>query len=73
MSKIDELRNAPHEPDRIVYEPTGQTIAEHWDALTSDAERGKFLRLNKVRVLAAAPEVCLVEPAWGEAMANWRP
>jgi site-specific DNA recombinase len=72
-AKIDELRNAPYEPDRIVYEPTGQTIAEHWDALTSDAERGEFLRLNKVRVLAAAPKVCLVEPAWGAAMVNWRP
>ena len=32
------------------WEPTGQTVAQHWETLSTTAERNKFLRDANVRV-----------------------
>jgi DNA invertase Pin-like site-specific DNA recombinase len=47
---LAELRNRPHEPDRIVKVPLGVTLAEHWATLGSDADKGRFLRTWDVKV-----------------------
>jgi DNA invertase Pin-like site-specific DNA recombinase len=41
--KLRELKAAQESPDRYVLEPTGVSVAEHWERL-DHAERGSFLR-----------------------------
>ncbi len=50
--RIAELRAAPHELDREVYEETGQTIAEFWHSLKTPAQRNAWLRENHVTAFA---------------------
>ena len=42
-SELAKLRVMPHERDRIILEPTGQTVAEHWASLDGEG-KGKYLR-----------------------------
>lgn len=78
-ARIAELRALPHEPDRVEYEPTGKTIAEHWDSLDK-SERGAFLRENQVCVRAGTRTdahgkrhpVFTMENTFRSAMAAWR-
>jgi DNA invertase Pin-like site-specific DNA recombinase len=65
-ARIAELRAAPHEPDEIVLVDTGATVAEHWDALGSPAERNRFLRDRDVRFLVTSDgfESCSIPAEW---------
>jgi hypothetical protein len=70
-ARIEELRSAPHEPPTVELTPSGMTIAEFWDSLSTPAERGKFLRDHGVKVYAGRGGLFLMEPTWLAAMADW--
>lgn len=48
-AEIARLKALPHEPDTYRWVPTGETVAEHWTGLTSNEEKGTFLRQWGVR------------------------
>jgi site-specific DNA recombinase len=47
----DELSALPQRESQVVYEPTSQTMREHWDSLDT-TERGAFLRSWGVRIFS---------------------
>lgn len=73
---IRALQDAPHVPDKTVYEETDETIAQHWDSL-SESERGPWLRQQGVRVLVKWTEppptrpLVLMPPTWDAAASGW--
>ena len=52
QAEIERLSALPHQPDRYVPVPTGQTVAEHWATLTESESRRRFLREWGVTVKA---------------------
>ena len=64
QSELAKLRAMPHQPDRIVWEPTGQTVAEHWASLDGEG-KGKFLRDWRV-VAYADRDGIIVRLGWLE-------
>jgi len=71
-AKIDELKHAPHDAPKVELKPSGMTIAEFWDSLSTPAERGKFLREHGVKVYAGRGGLFIMEPTWLAAMTDWQ-
>lgn len=71
--EIDRLRALPRKPDRVEFVATGQTISQKWDSLATDADKGAWLRANKVRVLTGPGRVRGRPLFWMEAtwFASW--
>ena len=65
--KLEKLRRTPHEPDRLEWEDSGQTIAEAWE---SAEDPNAFLRQNNV-VVRVTRAGALVDPTWQAAMGGW--
>src|SRR5262249_7250941 len=51
-AEIDHLRSLPSKPDRVMWVPSGKTIAEHWDSLNT-AGRRDWLKENGWKVTAS--------------------
>lgn len=58
QADIDALRAAQQSPDHYVLEPTGETVAQHWEALDHEG-RGSFLRTWHVTARASKAGVDL--------------
>jgi hypothetical protein len=50
---------------------TDETVAQHWQSLTTPAERNKFLRDNGV-ICCADNRLFLMQPTWEATFGGWR-
>ncbi|KES07069.1 hypothetical protein BU52_10760 [Streptomyces toyocaensis] len=62
LERRKELRSKPSTPDRWEEVPTGQTYAEKWATLTTDAERNAELITARVKVIVHREELPTVLP-----------